>query len=204
MSRYRAPRLRVIRALGVPLSGLTRKSPKKRSNPPGQIHRKHRSRPGEYKLRLMEKQKVRLNYGVLESQLRRLIVEAKRSREPTGAVALRFLEQRLDNIVFRLAFAPTIPAARQLVTHGHILVDGDRVDIPSYRVQPGQKVSLKEKSRGLDTISASLSKPTLNLPLYLGFELETYTGTMTKLPTRDDTPLVIDDQLLVEYYAQKL
>lgn len=204
MSRYTGPRLRRVRQLGVPLAGLTRKSAQRHPYPPGQGARTRRFRISEYKKRLTEKQRVRYNYGVHERQLRVLMAQAKNSREPTGLVLLRLLEQRLDNIVFRLGFAPTIPAARQLVSHGHVLVDQKYVDIASYRVHPGQNISIRDKSKQLDCIQASLEQPSLRMPPFLSLDTTSLEGCMEFLPTRDDIPIQVDEQLIVEYYAQRL
>lgn len=203
MARYTGPRLRIARRLGTDLPGLTRKIADRRPYPPGQ-HGKGRQRFSEYKKQLYEKQKLRYNYGVGEQQLRNLFVEAQASRDPAGLVLLRFLEQRLDNIVFRLGLAPTIPAARQLVVHRHIMVDGRRVDRPGYRVQPGQEITLRPKSRDLNIVQESVSAPTLRLPGYLSFDSKTLTGRMESVPSREDIPVQIEENLVVEYYSPRL
>ena len=204
MARYNGPRVRIMRRLGVPLFGLSRKSTQKRPYPPGQGAQNRRYKFSEFKKKLIEKQKLRYNYGVGERHLRRLMSEAKKSHEPTGLVLLRSLEQRLDNVVFRLGIAPTIPAARQLVGHGHILVDGHRVDIPSYRIQPGQEVAVTEKSRKIEAITNCVENPSLRPPAYLSFDPATLTGRMESLPAREDVPIQVDEQLVVEFYAQRL
>ena len=204
MARYRGPRLRKIRQLGVPLVGLTRKSAQKRPYPPGHGAQHRRPRFSEYRKRLIEKQKIRFNYGLGERQLRRLMIEAKNAREPTGLVLLSLIEQRLDNIVFRMGLAPTIPAARQLVLHGHILVDDKRVDISSYRLQLGQKISLASKSHKMEAVLLSLAQPTLRLPPFLSFDPQSFSGAMESLPGRDDIPIQVDEQLVVEYYSQRM
>ena len=204
MARYTGPRLRKIRQLGVPLVGLSRKSAQKRPYPPGQGAQNRRTRFSEYRRRLLEKQKIRFNYGLGERQLRRLMIEAKNAREPTGLVLLRLLEQRLDNIVFRIGLAPTIPAARQLVLHGHVYVDAKRVNIPSYRFQIGQELSIIPKSRKMEAITISIAQPTLRLPPFLSFEPANFQGRMESLPTRDDIPIQVDEQLVVEYYSQRM
>lgn len=193
-----------MRRLGVPLLGLSRKSTQKRPYPPGQGAQSRRQKFSEFKKKLYEKQKLRYNYGVGERQLRRLMTEAKNAHEPTGLVLLRLLEQRLDNIVFRLGIAATIPAARQLVNHGHIEVNGHRVDIPSYRVQPGDEVGVREKSKKNEHIQHCIEMPTLRLAGYLSFEAGDMKGKLEHLPTRDDVPIQVDEQLVVEYYAQRL
>ncbi len=204
MARYTGPRLRKVRRLGVPLAGLTRKSPRKKTYPPGHGAQGRRSRASEFRRRLLEKQKIRCNYGLGERQLRRLMIEAKNEREPTGIVLLRLLEQRLDNVIFRMGLAPTIPAARQLVAHGHVLVDSGGVNIPSYRVRPGQFISLRQKSQKKEHILASIAQPSLRLPPFLSFNPGTLEGRMEALPARDDIPIQVDEQLVIEYYAQRM
>ncbi len=203
MARYRGPRLRITRRLGTDMPGLTRKLGDRRPYPPGQ-HGQGRQRFSEYKKQLYEKQKLRFNYGVSEKQLRNLFTEATASREPSGKALLKLLESRLDNIVYRLGLAPTIPAARQLVVHGHIVVDGGKVDRPSYRVGAGQEVAVRPKSRNNDAIKESVAQPTLRLPSYLTFDASTMTGQMVALPEREDIPLQVDEQLVVEYYSPRL
>lgn len=203
MARYRGPRLRIARRLGTDLPGLTRKLADKRPYPPGQ-HGQGRQRFSEYKKQLYEKQKLRFNYGIGERQLRNLFTEAQRSKDPAGLVLLRFLEQRLDNVVFRLGLAPTIPAARQLVVHGHFLVDGRKVDRPSYRVAPGQEITVRLRSRNTAAILESVANPALRLPGYLSFDAKTLTGRCLSLPSREDVPLQVAENLVVEYYSPRL
>ncbi len=203
MARYTGPRLRIVRRLGTRLPGLTRKDAERRNYPPGQ-HGRGRQRFSEYKKQLYEKQKIRFNYGLSEKQLRNLFTDAQRSKDPSGKALLRLLEQRLDNVVFRLGFAPTIPAARQLVVHGHIMVDGRKVDRPSYRVQAGQEISVRPKSRPLVVIQESLANPSASLAAYLSFDRNTFTGRMEALPTREDIIFDVEEQLVVEYYSPRL
>ena len=202
MARYRGPRLRITRRLGTDLPGLTRKVAD-RPYPPGQ-HGQGRQKFSEFKKQLYEKQKLRYNYGISEKQLRNLFKEAIRSKDPAGKVLLRLLESRLDNVVFRLGLAPTIPAARQFVTHGHILVDGRKTDRPSYRVKPGQEISVRPKSRNLVSVQESVASPQLRMPTYLTFDSKTLTGTMTAVPDREDVPVQVEEQLVVEYYSPRL
>ncbi len=204
MARYTGSRLCKVRRLGVPLVGLTRKSAQKRPYPPGQGAQKRRPRTSEYRRRLCEKQKIRFNYGIGERQLRRLMIEAKNAREPTGTVLLRLVEQRLDSVIFRMGFAPTIPASRQLVAHGHVLVNSQRVNIPSYRVQPGQDISLHQKGRDMESVQASIAQPSLRLPPFLSLDVANFQGRMENLPSRDDIPIQVDEQLVVEYYSQRM
>ncbi len=203
MARYTGPRLRIARRLGTDLPGLTRKIADRRPYPPGQ-HGKGRQRFSEFKKQLYEKQKLRYNYGVSEQQMRNLFEEAQRSRDPAGLVLLRFLEQRFDNVVFRLGLAPTIPAARQLVVHRHVMVDGKIVDRPSYRVTPGEEITIKPKSRDLERIADSVAAPTLRLPSYLDFDEDSLRGRMESLPKRADTPVQVQENLVVEYYSPRL
>lgn len=203
MARYRGPRLRITRRLGTDLPGLTRKIADSRPHPPGQ-HGQGRQKFSEYKKQLYEKQKLRFNYGVSEKQLRNLFREAQASRDAAGTSLLRLLEQRLDNIVFRCGLAPTIPAARQLIVHGHITVDGRKVDRPSFRTKPGHEISVNAKSRNNLAIQESLGSPSLRLPTYLTFDAGTMTGTMTATPDREDVPIQIEENLVVEYYSPRL
>lgn len=203
MSRYTGPRLRIVRRLGTDLPGLTRKIADRRPYPPGQ-HGQRRRRFSEFKKQLYEKQKIRFNYGLTEQQMRNLFLEAQRSKEPAGEMLLRLLEQRLDNVVFRAGFAPTIPAARQLVVHGHIEVDGRKTDRPSYRIEPGQEVAVREKSKDLERIEDSLAQPSLRPPSYLEINAEKKVGRMTSLPSREDVPVQVDESFVVEYYSPRL
>jgi small subunit ribosomal protein S4 len=182
---------------------LTRKIADRRPYPPGQ-HGQRRRRFSEFKKQLYEKQKIRFNYGLTEQQMRNLFLEAQRSKEPAGEMLLRLLEQRLDNVVFRAGFAPTIPAARQLVVHGHIEVDGRKTDRPSYRIEPGQEVAVREKSKDLERIEDSLAQPSLRPPSYLEINAEKKVGRMTSLPSREDVPVQVDESFVVEYYSPRL
>ncbi len=202
MSRYTGPRVRTMRALGVDLPGLSRKKSEKRPYPPGQ-HGHGRRKHSDYALRLFEKQKLRMNYGVTERQLTNLVIEARRGSGNAASRLLEFLERRLDNVVFRAGFARTIPAARQLINHGHVLVDGGRVDIASYRIDEGQVVSLREKSRNLAAVEASLSAP-LDFPTpWLEVDATAKTATVKQLPDPTSVPFPLNVQKVVEYYSQR-
>lgn len=203
MARYTGPRLRIIRRLGTDLPGLTRKIADRRPYPPGD-HGQGRQRFSEFKKQLYAKQKLRFNYGLNEQQLRNLFVEAQASREPAGLMLLRLLEQRLDNVVFRAGLASTIPAARQLVVHGHVEVNDRKVDRPSFRVKPGMKVSLRAKSQALSSVEASVASPSLRHPAYLTVDENTKTATMDQVPGREDVPFQVDESLVVEYYSPRL
>ena len=201
MSRYTGPRLRIVRRLQQQLPGLTRKSEGVRTTPPGQ-HGQRRTRFSDYRLRLEEKQKLRFNYGVSERQLRTYFVRANRRTGNTGEMLLQALESRLDNVVFRLGLAPTIPAARQLVRHGHITVNGNRLNIPSYHVRVGDKIAPREKSRNHAVIVESVASPSLSLPDYVDFDSSKLEGTFKHVPAREDIPLEVQENFVVEHYSR--
>lgn len=201
MSRYTGPRLKVMRAFGIELPGLSRKSLPEGSVPPGQHGMRSNRRKSGYGIQLMEKQKLRFNYGITETQLQRLMREAKASREQTGRKLLEVLERRLDNVVFRAGYAPTGIAARQLVRHRHILLNGLPVNIPSIRVRPGDVVSLSAKGARLAAVQESLAEPALARPEWIGFDEQQRTATVVRVPDADEVPFPIDMQLVVEYYA---
>lgn len=202
--RSSGPRLKVIRRLGTPLPGLTRKSAEKRPNPPGQHGGgKRRTTKTDYRRRLEEKQKLRFHYGISERQLRNYFERAARQRGVTGTTLLSLLERRLDNIVFRLGFAPTIPAARQLVTHGHVLVNGRRVDRASALVEQGDVVSMSDRGRGIAGVAQSVeSGPQVAIPGYLERGSDAFTGRVTGTVSRQDIPFIVDETAIVEFYAR--
>jgi small subunit ribosomal protein S4 len=202
--RSSAPRLKVIRRLGTPLPGLTRKSAEKRPNPPGQHGGgKRRTTKTDFRRRLEEKQKLRFHYGISERQLRNYFEEAARRRGVTGEVLLSLLERRLDNIVFRLGLAPTIPAARQLVTHGHVLVNGRRVDRASALVDSGDEISMSERARNIPGVAQSVeSGPQVALPGYLERGADGFSGRVSGTVARQDIPFIVDDTAIVEFYAR--
>jgi small subunit ribosomal protein S4 len=192
-----------MRALGTELPGLSPKKIEKRPYPPGQ-HGQGRKKLTEYALRLMEKQKVRANYGVSERQLRSLMVEAKASGGTTGHKLIELLERRLDNVVFRAGFARTIPGARQLVNHGHILVDGKRVDIASYRVAKGEVVSVRERSKDLVAVAQGFEiADTFQTP-WLDVDRTSRRAAVTALPDETSVLFPLRVQLVVEFYSQRL
>lgn len=201
MARYTGPRLRVVRRFQQQLPGLTRKTDGVRANPPGQ-HGARRGRPSDYRLRLDEKQKLVYNYGLGERQLRNYFKAAASRKGDTGKNLLALLESRLDNVAFRLGFAPTIPAARQVVKHGHITVNGRRVDIPSYPLRPGDVIGVHEGSRQHPVIVETLQSPSLSLPEYLDMDASKMTGTFRHMPERADIPLEVQENFVVEYYSR--
>lgn len=201
MSRYRGPRLRVVRRLGE-LPGLTRKSPR-RAYPPGQ-HGQARKKRSEYAVRLEEKQKLRFNYGVSERQLLRYVRKARRAAGSTGLVLLQLLEMRLDNTVFRLGMAPTIPSARQLVNHGHVTVNGRVVNIPSYQCRPGDVIAVRDTERSRKLVEANLQFPGLaHLPSHLEFDKGKLTGKVNSVVEREWVALQVNELLVVEYYSRQ-
>lgn len=203
MSRYTGPRLKVMRALGVDLPGLSRKTIADRPQPPGQ-HGARQQRKSGFGLQLQEKQKLRFNYGLTERQMRRLMADARRSRGSAGDKLAELLERRLDNVVFRAGFAGSIPAARQLVNHKHVLVNGRAVDIPSFRVRVGDVVSIRPASSTLAVITASLADLALARPEWLAFDDAAFAVSVSHLPDVQDIPFPLEMQLVVEYYAQRL
>ena len=202
MSRYRGPRLRIVRRLGE-LPGFTAKIPKKQA-PPGQ-HGKAPRKLSQYGIRLQEKQKLRFHYGITESQLIRYVREARRSKGSTGEVLLQLLEMRLDNTVFRLGFAPTIVAARQFIRHGHILLNTQKLTIPSYQCKPKDKIviSTRKQSQGLVTHFVEESaRPAL--PAHLMLDKEGLAGTVTTTIDRQSIGLKLNELLIVEFYSRKM
>lgn len=194
-----------MRALGVDLPGLSRKTTEGRPTPPGQHGSKAtRRRRSDFSIKLREKQKLRFNYGVSERQLRHLMLAARKSNAPTGEVLLQLLERRLDNVVFRAGFAPTIMAARQLVSHRHIRVNGKTVNIPSLRVKIGDEITIKPQSADLPIVMDAMQDPPLTRPDWLSWDEESKTGKVTHFPSAEETPFPIDVQRVVEYYANRL
>ena len=201
MSRYRGPRLRIVRRLG-DLPGLTRKSAR-RAYPPGQ-HGQNRKKRSEYAVRLEEKQKLRFNYGLTEKQLLRYVRRARRVTGSTGQVLLQLLEMRLDNTVFRMGMAPTMPAARQLVNHGHVTVNGRVVDIASYQCRPGETIAVRDREASRKMVETNLQYPGLaNLPSHLEFDKNKMIGKVNSLVEREWVALQVNELLVVEYYSRQ-
>lgn len=200
MARYTGPSWKIARRLGVSLDGTGREL-EKRPYAPGQHGPNQRKKLSEYGLQLQEKQKLRHMYGVNERQFHNLFVAAGKMPGVHGENFMILLEARLDNLVYRLGLARTRRQARQLVNHGHILVDGGRVDIPSYRVKPGQTISVREKSRNLDIIKEAVELNNF-IPDYLTFDEEKLEGTFTRQPERSELPAEINEALIVEFYSR--
>ncbi|PSN17708.1 30S ribosomal protein S4, partial [filamentous cyanobacterium CCP5] len=194
MSRYRGPRLRVVRRLGE-LPGLSRKSARK-AYPPGQ-HGQGRKKKSEYAVRLEEKQKLRFNYGITERQLVRYVRKARKAGGSTGLAILQMLEMRLDNTVFRLGFGPTIPGARQLVNHGHIMVNGTTVSIASYQCRPGDVITVRNRDASKALVENNLQFPGLaNVPNHLELDKNNLTATEVMHAPREMKRLLDEGTLL--------
>lgn len=202
MSRYTGPSWKVSRRLGISLSG-TGKELEKRPYAPGQHGPNQRKKLSEYGLQLQEKQKLRHMYGMTERQFKNLFNKAGKLQGLHGENFMILLETRLDNLVYRLGLARTRRGARQLVNHGHILVDGKRVDIPSYHVEVGQVISVREKSQNIVTVKEAV-EATVGRPAFVSFDAEKLEGSLTRLPERDELYPEIDEALVVEYYNQSL
>ena len=204
MSRYTGPKVRKMRELGTYLSGLSGKSMEKRSTRPGQHgHRVGGRKQSDFGAQLHEKQKLQFNYGLRERQLSRLVKEARKSEIATGDKLAELLERRLDNVVFRAGFALTIPAARQLVAHGHIRVNGKRVDIASYRVDVGDVVGPKPKSQDKQMIRDSITSMRLARPNWLQCNYAEGQATVLERPTIVSLSVEVDIARVIEYYAKR-
>ncbi len=197
MSRYTGPSWKISRRLGYSISE-TGKELKKRPYAPGQ-HGQRRSKVSDYGTQLHEKQKVRFTYGVSEKQFRKTFNESAKLQGKHGENFLRILESRLDNVIYRLGLAKTRSQARQLVNHGHFLVDGKKVDIPSYRMVPGQKVQLRETSKGLKVVTEALEAQYATVD-FVSYDSETGVGTFVRYPERNEILPEINEQLIVEFY----
>ncbi|HEX6594647.1 MAG TPA: 30S ribosomal protein S4 [Bacillota bacterium] len=201
MARYRGPVWKKSRRLGISLTG-TGKELEKRPYAPGQHGANQRRKISEYGLQLQEKQKLRYMYGLNERQFRNLFDKAGKLKGVHGENFMILLESRLDNIVYRLGFARTRKQARQLVTHGHVTVDGVRLNIPSYQLQPGQVIGLREKAKNLETIKEALEINNF-VPEYLTLDEDKLEGTFNRYPERSELPAEINEALIVEFYSRK-
>ncbi len=208
MARYRGPVEKLERRLGVDLGlkGERRLAGKsaldKRPYPPGQ-HGQRRAKISEYGLQLQEKQKAKFMYGVSEKQFRTLFKEANRRDGNTGAILIQLLEQRLDNVVYRMGFATTRRFARQLVNHGHILVDGKRVNIPSFRVKAGQKIEIREKSKANPQIVRAMELTNHSgIVEWVDVEKDKLFGIFSRVPNREEISIPVEERLIVELYSK--
>ncbi|MBO4499847.1 MAG: 30S ribosomal protein S4 [Bacteroidaceae bacterium] len=201
MARYTGPKTKIARKFGEPIYGAD-KSFENRKYPPGQHGNNRRRKTSEYGLMLAEKQKAKYMYGVLERQFRNMFEKASRTEGITGVNLLQLLESRLDNVVFRLGLATSRAAARQLVSHRHIVVDGKVINIPSYQVLPGQIVGVRERSKSLEVIDAALAGFNHSKYPWIEWDEQFKAGKFLHKPEREDIPENIKEQLIVELYSK--
>lgn len=201
MARYTGPRAKIGRRYGEAILGAG-KYVQKKNYPPGQHGRNRRRKQSEYAIQLAAKQKAKYIYGLNERQFRNLFEKANRKQGVTGELLLQFLEARLDNVVYRLGIAPTRRAARQLVLHKHILVNGEVVNIPSYTLKVGDQVAVREKSKSLELITESLRRSSVSRYNWLEWDDHSMTGKFMYLPPREEIPENIQEQLIVELYSK--
>ena len=201
MARYTGPKSRIARRFGEAIFGAD-KVLSKRNFPPGQHGNSRRRKTSEYGIMLAEKQKAKYTYGVLEKQFRNMFEKAARTNGITGEILLQNLECRLDNVVYRLGIAPTRAAARQLVGHKHIVVDGKVVNIPSYAVKPGQIIGVREKSKSLEVIADAVASFNHSKYPWIEWDENTKSGKFLHKPERADIPENIKEQLIVELYSK--
>jgi small subunit ribosomal protein S4 len=202
MARYTGPKTKIARKFGEPIFGPD-KTFEKKNFPPGQhgLNRK-RKKLSEYGIQLREKQKVKHTYGCLEKQFANLFDKAQRTKGITGEVLLQLLESRLDNVVFRLGVAQSRNGARQLVTHRHIIVNGEVVNIPSFHVKPGDIIGVREKSKSLEVINEALNTARYSKSSWLEWDKDNYAGKFLNVPQRSEIPENIKEQLIVELYSK--
>ena len=201
MARYTGPKSRIARKFGEPIFGAD-KVLSKRNFPPGQHGNSRKRKTSEYGIQLREKQKAKYTYGVLEKQFHNLFEKAAALKGITGVILLQLLESRLDNVVYRLGIAPTRAAARQLVSHRHIVVDGEVVNSPSYQLKPGQIVGVREKSKSLEVIANSLAGFNHSKYPWLEWDDSLKAGKLLHVPERADIPENIKEHLIVELYSK--
>ena len=196
----RGPKVKIARALGIPLTPKAARIMERRPNPPGQHGAATRRKVSEYKKQLVEKQRLRAQYNVSERQLRNTFAQAIRQTGNTGVRLLQLLELRLDAVVVRAGFVRTIYAARQAVVHGHFLVNGKKVDRPAYRLQPGDVVSLAERSRDMIAFTAPLENA--RPPAYLQLDKDKRSARVNEVPEREQIPVQCEASLIVEFYSR--
>lgn len=197
MAKMRGPRFKMCRRLGLNVIG----HPKAMDRAVKGSSRADK-KLSEYGIRLLEKQRLRAYYGVLEKQFCRYVEKAFKSKELPGEALIQMLESRLDNMVYRMGFAPSIRAARQMVNHGHFLVNGKKVNIPSYQLSIGDEVVLREKSRNTQIFKETFENNNLNVLPYIHKEVESFKATFSRKPLREEIPIVINDNLIVEFYSK--
>lgn len=199
MSRYLGPRIKKIRQLGE-LPGFTRKSV-----PASTKVNAFRKKTSSFGIRLEEKQKIRFNYGIGEKQLLNYMKSARTCKGPTGEILLQMLEMRLDNTVFRMGFAPTIPAARQLIRHRHICIKNEIISVPSYSCVPGDVISVRDTAKSLELVKKSFSNPTLlQVPPHIDLDRNMMTAKLKGIVERDWVGVNLKELLVVEYYSRKI
>jgi len=202
MARYIGPKTKIARKFGEAIYGADKYLDKKNYPPGMHGNNKRRRKLSEYALQLKEKQKAKYTYGILEKQFANLFDKASRSKGITGEVLLQLLERRLDNVVYRLSLSPTRAGARQLVSHRHITVNGEIVNIPSYSVRPGDIISVREKSQSLEAITDSLASSRSSQYSWLEWDKSQFAGKFMNVPERSDIPENIKEQLIVELYSK--
>ena len=202
MARYRGPKSKIARKFRDPIFGPDKALERKNYGPGMHGPNKRRNKQSEYAVQLQEKQKAKYTYGILERQFANLFAEASRRKGITGENLLMLCESRLDNTVFRMGIAPTRRAARQLVSHRHVTVNGEIVNIPSFELRAGDKVSVREKSKSLEAISSSVSGSSTKSYPWLEFDKNELAGTFIVPPTREQIPENIREQLIVELYSK--
>nr|WGO00041.1 small ribosomal protein subunit 4 [Microcampylopus khasianus] len=201
MSRYRGPRVRIIRRLGT-LPGLTNKTPQLKSSSTNQLT--SNKKISQYRIRLEEKQKLRFHYGITERQLLNYVRIARKTKGSTGQILLQLLEMRLDNVIFRLGMAPTIPGARQLVNHRHILVNNRIVNIPSYRCKPQDFITIKDRQKSQAMIIKNVDfSQKYKVPNHLTFNFLEKKGLVNQILDQESIGLKINELLVVEYYSRQ-
>ena len=199
MARYTGPKAKINRKFGESVFGNVKS---KKNYPPGQHGNSRRKKTSEYGIQLREKQKAKYTYGVLERQFHNLYEKASRMKGVRGEILLQLLEQRLDNVVYRLGLAPTRAAARQLVNHRHIVVDGKVLNIPSYTVKPGQTIGVRERSKNIEVVAAAIQSQSHNQFPWLSWDPASLSGTFLHIPERADIPENISEQSIVELYSK--
>ncbi|MCL4158550.1 UNVERIFIED_CONTAM: hypothetical protein GTU68_016106 [Idotea baltica] len=199
MARYRGPKSKIARKFKEPIFGPSKALDRKKYGP-GQHGRNRRRKVSEYATQLQEKQKAKYIYGVLERQFRNTFVKASKKKGITGEVFLQMLESRLDNVIFRMGFAPTRRGARQLVGHKHVLVNGVVSNIPSHQLKPGDEVEIRPQSKNLEIVNLALGKGARFS--WLDVKMDQHTGTFLNLPDRSEIPENIKEQLIVELYSK--
>ena len=197
MAKMRGPRFKMCRRLGLNVIGHP-----KAMNRAAKGSSRADKKLSEYGIRLLEKQRLRAYYGVLEKQFCRYVEKAFKSKELPGEALIQMLESRLDNMVYRMGFALSIRAARQMVNHGHFLVNGKKVNIPSYQLSVGDEVVLREKSRNTQIFKETFENNSLNVLPYIHKDIESFKATFSRKPLREEIPIVINDNLIVEFYSK--